>query len=122
MKVFDFIQDEIREVISMKQLDTEYELIYNNETVKRKKWEFRIIESKDKVYECINGFSIETCDDNGLTIENADKVIDEYVSLWITPEEQNYRFIGGEIRLENSVYGWIEVTEEHLKEYFKEVE
>ena len=121
MRVFDYIQDEVRNVIDIDKTDKGWTLTYENEVVKRKMFEFRILESKDKVYECIKGFSIETCDDNGFLIENADTVIEENVSLWITPEEPNYRFIGGEIRLENNVYGWIEITEEHLKEYFKEI-
>ena len=45
----------------------EHELIYNNETVKRKRYEFRFL---DKVYKCVEGFLIERCDDDGCTIEN----------------------------------------------------
>ena len=34
-------------------------------------------------------------------------------------EDKDYRFIGGEVRLENDDAEWIEITKEHLEEYFK---
>lgn len=120
MRVFDYLQDEIRDVKEINVLSNgEHELIYNNEIVKRKRYEFRFL---DKAYECVEGFLIEKWDDNGFPIDN------EYVeirknSLWFTPEEdERYRFIGGDIRLEsaNSLQ-WIEITKEHLERYFKEI-
>lgn len=108
MRVFDYIQDEVRKLIDIKKIDKGWTLTYENEVVTRKMYEFRVLGENDKVYECIKSFSIEHCDED--------------VSLWVTPEDVNYRFIGGKIRLENNVYGWIEITEERLKEYFKEIQ
>lgn len=117
MKVLDLLQNEIREAYEIKQLKTgEYELTYNNEVVKRKRYEFREL---DKVYECIKGFSIEVCDGDGFTIDGEYNIIPKG-SLWVTPEDRDYRLIGGEIRLEHEEHGWIEIPKEHLNEYFKE--
>jgi len=71
-----------------------------------------------KMYKCIRGFSIEKYDDNGFSIEGEDINIKEN-SIWNIPINKNYRFIGGEVRLENNEYGWIELSKEHLDEYFK---
>lgn len=120
MKVFDYLQDEIRDVKEINLLSNgEHELVYNNETVKRKRYEFRFVK---KAYECIKGFSIEKCDDNGFTLDNQYEEI-ERASLWFTPEEdENYRFIGGEVRLESADSNqWIEISKEHLDEYFQEI-
>lgn len=118
MRVFDYLQNEIRDIKEMKLLPNgEHELIYNNETVKRKRYEFRFL---DKVYKCVEGFLIERCDDDGCTIENAYEEI-KSGSIWFTPEgDKNYRFVGGEIRLENENQ-WIEITKEHLERYFREL-
>lgn len=118
MRIFDYTQQEIREVIKIKmQEDGLYELEYNNEIVKRKRFEFKIL---DKVYKCTKGFVLDSCDDNGFTIENEHFIIDKD-SLWYTPEDKEYRFIGGEVRLEDEEGRWIELTKEHLEEYFKEI-
>lgn len=51
MRVFDYLQYEIRDLKGINILSNEeYELIYNNETVKRKSYEFRFL---DNDYECI---------------------------------------------------------------------
>lgn len=120
MRVFDYLQDEIRDVKEINMLSNgEHELIYNNETVKRKRYEFRFL---DKVYKCVEGFLIEICDDDGCIIENTYEEI-KSGSIWFTPEEDtNYRFVGGEVRLESAnQLQWIEITKEHLGEYFKEI-
>lgn len=45
MRVFDYLQDEIRDVKEIIILSNEEcELIYNNETVKRKIYEFRFLD------------------------------------------------------------------------------
>ena len=69
------------------------------------------------MYECIKGFSIEVCGEDGFTIENEYMDIDKG-TIWYIPEDEDYRFIDGEIRLENDAE-WIEITKEHLEEYFK---
>jgi len=118
MRILDYLQNEIREVYDIKPLESgEYQLIYNNETVKRKRYEFREL---DKVYKCIKGFLIERCDDDGFTIDGEDYFITEG-SLWVIPEDKDYRFIGGEVRFEHEEHGWIEISKEHLNNHFKEI-
>ncbi len=118
MKVLDLLQDEIREVYEIKQLrNGEYQLTYNNEVVKRKRYEIREL---DKVYKCNKGFALEVCDGDGFTVEDEYLNIDEN-SLWFYPEDKGYRLIGGEIRLENVDREWIEITKENLTEHFMEV-
>ena len=49
MRVFDYLQGEIRDIKEINVLSNgEHELIYNNEIVKRKRYEFRFL---DKAYE-----------------------------------------------------------------------
>lgn len=71
----------------------------------------------DKTYRCIKGFSIEKCDDDGFTLENEYMVVEE-CSIWHIPDEDNYRFIGGEIRLESDDLEWLEISKDTLKERF----
>ena len=69
------------------------------------------------MYKCIKEFSIEKCDDDGFMLENEYEIIEEG-SIWFIPEDKDYRFLGGEIRLENDDMSWIEIAKESLKEYF----
>lgn len=72
------------------------------------------------MYKCIKGFSLEEYDDDGFTIEN--KYVDiEKGSNWFIPDDADYRFIGGEVRLENEEGVWIEITTDTLKEHFEYV-
>lgn len=117
MKVLDLLQNEIREAYEIKQLGTgEYQLTYNNEVVKRKRYEFREL---DKVYECVKEFIVEVCDGDGFTIDGEYSTIPKG-PLWVSPKDKDYRLIGGEVRLEHEEHGWIEITKEHLNECFKE--
>lgn len=72
-------------------------------------------------YKCIKGFSLEKCDDDGFTIPGEYYVVEEG-ELWITPEDESYRFIGGEIRLENEDGAWLEIDKETLEEHFEEIQ
>lgn len=73
------------------------------------------------MYKCIKGFSLEKCDDDGFTIEGEYTII-EKGSTWYIPEDEDYRLIGGEIRLEedkpNEIH-WIEISKETLEEHFR---
>lgn len=69
------------------------------------------------MYKCIKGFSLEKCDDNGFTIEGEYEDI-EKDSLWHIPKDEDYRFLGGEIRLENDESAWIEIAKESLEKCF----
>lgn len=73
------------------------------------------------MYKCIKGFSIEKCDENGSTLDGEYATIEEG-SIWELPEDENYRFIGGEIRLESDKYGWLEISKETLEENFEILE
>lgn len=71
------------------------------------------------MYKCTDTFFIDTVDDDGFH-EDEQMTIPKY-SIWDLPEEDDYRFIGGEIRLESEKHGWIEITKETLEQYFVEI-
>lgn len=71
-----------------------------------------------KEYVCIKGMLIEKCDDDGFAIEN-DYFDLEVGTVWHTPEDEEYRFIGGEIRLESDSLGWIEISKEDFEKHFE---
>lgn len=75
-----------------------------------------------KKYECVKGFMIPKCDDNGFILEDEDVQI-EAGTVWydVDEEEEEYRFIGGEVRLEDENGTWIEISEEDLSASFKEL-
>lgn len=118
MRVVDYLQGEIRDVKDIKDLGNgDFQLIYNNEIVKRKRYEFREL---DKVFKCIKGFVLEVCDGDGFTVDGEYTDIPKD-SLWCYPGDKDYRLIGGEVRLENEQYGWIEIPKEYFNEHFIEV-
>jgi len=61
---------------------------------------------------------IEKCDDDGFTIENYYFDL-EVGTVLRTPEDEEYRLIGGEVRLESDSLGWIEISKEDFKKYFE---
>lgn len=73
------------------------------------------------MYKCTKGFSLEMCDDDGFIIDN--KYLDiEKDSVWCVPEDEDFRVIGGEIRLTDSEGCWIEISKETLEEHFEIIE
>ena len=64
------------------------------------------------------GFSLELYDDNGFIIENEYTDINRG-SIWYIPEDEDYRLIDGEVRLENEEMDWIEITKETFKNNFE---
>lgn len=66
---------------------------------------------------CIDGFALNKCDDNGFIIENEYSVVNDD-SIWDI-EQDDYRFIGGELRLTNTDAEWIEISEESFYKNFK---
>jgi len=71
-------------------------------------------------YRCTKEFSIGLRDDNGFSIENKYKRVEEDSNWWI--DESGYRFIGGQIRLESSDSSeWIEISEKLFDNCFKEL-
>ena len=72
------------------------------------------------MYKCIKGFSIEKCNDDGFTIEGEYETVEEG-SIWHIPEDKNYRFLGGEIRLESDDLDWVELSKESIKKCFVKI-
>lgn len=70
------------------------------------------------MYKCIKEFSLELYDDNGFIIENEYVDINEG-TIWYIPEDEDYRLIDGEVRLENEEMDWIEITKETFKNNFE---
>lgn len=76
-----------------------------------------------KEYKCIKSFSIPKYDGDGFRTEDEDGFLDEMIieneTIWCVPENEDYRLVGGEVRLENDDLGWIEVSKENVQEYFE---
>ena len=70
------------------------------------------------MYKCIKGFSLKLYDDNGFIVENEYMNINKG-SIWYIPEDEDYRLIDGEVRLENEKMDWIEITKETFKNNFE---
>lgn len=73
-----------------------------------------------KKYKCIQGFTVDKCDGDGFTIEECGISV-EVGTVWYDYEEE-YRFIGGEIRLENEDETWIEIPGDNVNAWFEEVQ
>lgn len=73
-----------------------------------------------KRYKCKKSFCVDNYDADGFLIENSATVIERGKVYEL--DESGSTIIGGEVHLDcindNS---WLEITNEHLKEYFKEV-
>lgn len=76
-----------------------------------------------KRYKCIKSFCVDNYDADGFLIENSSTVIEEGKIYEL--DESGYMMIGGSdhVHLDAVDDGsWLEITKEHLKEYFDEVE
>lgn len=74
-----------------------------------------------KRYKCIKSFCVDNYDEDGFLIENSSTVIEEGKIYELY--ESGHTMIGGEVHLDAIDNGsWLEITKEHLKEYFDEVE
>lgn len=71
-----------------------------------------------KTYRCIKEFCVPIFNEHGY--ETSKDFYINKLSIWYNYNE-DYRFIGGEIRLEDKDENWIEVPNEDLKEYFEEI-
>lgn len=77
-----------------------------------------------KKYKCKKNFCIETCDDDGFSTGEYDTVQKD--TIWQEDPNDMYRICGGPetARLESidpQNLDWLEITKEHLKNYFEEV-
>ncbi len=74
-------------------------------------------------YKCAKEICLPKCDDNGLEILNEYGIV-KVGSIWERDDRTN--FIGGDVHLDSmdddSDFGWIEISFEHLKENFAPVE
>lgn len=74
-----------------------------------------------KSYKCKKAFCVDNYDADGFLIENSSTVIEEGNIYEL--DESGHTMIGGEVHLDAIDNGsWLEITKEHLKEYFDEVE
>lgn len=74
-----------------------------------------------KRYKCKKSFCVDKYDADGFLIENSGIVIDEGKLYEL--DESGSTMIDGEVHLDSVDDGlWLEITKEHLKEYFDEVE
>lgn len=70
-----------------------------------------------KRYKCIKSFCVDNYDADGFLIENSSTVIEEGKIYEL--DESGHTMIGGEVHLDAIDNGsWLEITKEHLKEYF----
>lgn len=73
-----------------------------------------------KKYKCKKSFCVDKYDADGFLIENSATVIERGKVYEL--EESGSTIIGGEVHLDSvNDNSWLEITNEHLKEYFKEV-
>ncbi len=72
-------------------------------------------------YRCIKGFAVNNSDDDGFLTEELINI--EVGSEWEV-DESGYRMVGDSdsVRLEAEDGSWLEITKEHLSEYFTAVE
>lgn len=73
------------------------------------------------MYKCIKEFSLRAVGDDGSSIENGYFDVPEG-SIWSIPEDKDYRFIGGEIRLESDDLDWIEIDKTTLENNFEAID
>ena len=73
-----------------------------------------------KWYKCIKEFTVDKCDDDGFLTNKQLKV--KKSSKWNIPDDEGFRFIGGEVRLENENDNWIEIPNKDFSENFTEME
>ena len=69
-------------------------------------------------YVCIKELCLDTYDDDGFRVENANAFVE--VGEIFQKSEEKFRCVGGKesIRLDNDKQ-WLEISEETLNEYFK---
>lgn len=72
-----------------------------------------------KEYKCIKSFNLPIADEDG-DLTEADMTV-ENNTFWFIPENEEFRFIGGEVRLESGDSEWIEISNEIFKECFEEI-
>ena len=71
---------------------------------------------------CIKGFFIDKCDDDGRSIAN------EYIDIEkgvVWEVEEDFRFVGGQVRLlaldSDTSFEWLELSKETFEEHFETI-
>lgn len=73
-----------------------------------------------KQYKCKKPFCVDKYDNDGFLIENSDVVVDTGKIYEL--DESGSTIIGGEVHLDSVEDGsWLEITKEHLEEYFEKL-
>lgn len=70
-----------------------------------------------KKYRCKKSFCVDSYDADGFLIENEGVVIEEGTAY--TLDETGSTIAGGEVHLDGDDGSWLEITREHLEEYFE---
>lgn len=73
-----------------------------------------------KRYRCKKSFVVDSYDDDGFLIENKEKLIE--VGQMYELNKTGSTIIGGDVHLDNADGSWLEITKEHLQEFFEEVD
>jgi len=74
-----------------------------------------------KRYKCIKSFCVDNYDADGFLIENSSTIIEK--GKIYEQDESGYTIIGGEVHLDAIDDGsYLEITKEHLEEYFELLE
>ena len=73
--------------------------------------------SHHNTFKCTDSFSVQGCDDDGFSTEEYTQIKKD--SIW-ERDTSSFRMVGApdSIRLENEQGEWIEITEDHLLDYF----
>lgn len=70
---------------------------------------------------CVKEFFVDKCDDDGRSIAN--EYIDVEEGDIFEVEDDDFRFIGGEVRLlaldSDTSFEWLEIAKETFKEHFE---
>lgn len=73
-----------------------------------------------KTYECIKPFNVPCYDTGTDFYDEIQRYNVEVGSVWEREEDDDFSYTGADIHLEGDA-GWLEISEEKLKECFKEL-
>jgi len=71
-----------------------------------------------KLYKCIKTFEFNN-DYESVCRDNPPIITVRKKSIWSIPELDDYREVGGDIRLEDADGNWLEISDYTFKKYFK---
>ena len=68
------------------------------------------------MFKCIENFTVPRVDGDGFETSKDFHV--KRGTIWNLPEDENYRLVGGDVRLENDDMGWIEISDYRFQNHF----